>query len=970
MKKKISRKVIFSLIGGLATVMAFVTMPLATMAAGTTESCTIYHHHTEACNGTVYVEQTCDGTSWLRTVATDTCTLCGDYHDYYQYDGSCSCGKTWYSTGHACINSPEGSNHGTCSNYSKINCDTTHSHPTTQIVCGKTESTPIGTITVTRSSTEPMQNIILTAAYSGNLENVTFSWKGTTAGKQLTVTKNGAYLLYVSYTEGGVNYVQKMSVEVDNIDTEAPLITRLIPDITTPVSGSVRIKVLAMDNVGLPAKYVSWNGDDFAAEDTLEVHENGVYQVRVRDLANNISSAEILINNIDNEKPVIKKIEVSTMEYTSDEVVLSVDAEDNMPWPNRYISWNDGEYTSDRHFPVDENGLYTVRVMDAAGNFTEEDIWVRNIDKEAPEILELKANIKIPTSKDIILSVTAEDNAEMPEKYISWNSGAYGSATTFKVSANGTYKVQVKDMAGNISEKSIVVSNIDKESPKIVELKANITAPTSKDVILSVKAADNMGMPEKYISWNLGSYGSATTYKVSANGTYKVRVRDEAGNITEKSITISNIDKTAPVINALKADNDKPTFENVILQLDAEDKGGFPEKYIEWNGGALTDEKTFEVHKNGTYEVKVIDKAGNSVTQSIKITNIDKVAPVISSLTATPELWYSGECKVRVDAKDGADNTSDYMISGLHSKAYSWDDGQTWIEDSEYVITEEGMVTVLVRDVAGNISKASVEVKKSELPTIPEDSEEDSEDNSEEDSEENEEDDSQDNSEGSSEENTEDDSQDNSEDNPEDNSEDHSIDDSKENSESGESMESTVSENESQDAVKQEFLTIPDGNNISSEPEEETEDIIIEIVEKEEESYLMPETPEEPDTIEQKDSRAFRGLGKILIAILGCLGFLLLGFILFILLGMCRVYCVSAKLKEIYLGSVGISLKKGGFKIKIGDSILEEAESRNIRIKIPGWFVKLFAYKPLLIEAVGETIEKYVEQEIDIHINA
>ena len=240
--------------------------------------------------------------------------------------------------------------------------------------------------------------------------------------------------------------------------------------------------------------------------------------------------------------------------------------------------------------------------------------------------------------------------------------------------------------------------------------------------------------------------------------------------------------------------------------------------------------------------------------------------------------------------------------------------------------------------------------------------------------EENEEDDSQDNSEGSSEENTEDDSQDNSEDNPEDNSEDHSIDDSKENSESGESIESTVSENESQDAVKQEFLTIPDGNNISSEPEEETEaeteDISIEIVEKEEDSYLMPETPEEPDTIEQKDSRAFRSLGKILIAILGCLGFLLLGFILFILLGMCRVYCVSAKLKEIYLGSVGISLKKGGFKIKIGDSILEEAESRNIRIKIPGWFVKLFAYKPLLIEAVGETMEKYVEQEIDIYINA
>lgn len=927
MKKKTSKKVFLTLLGGLATIMAFVAMPLATTAAGNQESIKVYHHHTEACNGTVYVEQSCDGTSWLRTVATDTCTLCGAYHDYYQYDGSCSCGKTWYRTGHACINSPEGSNHGTCTNYSKIDCETIHSHPTTEIVCGKTENSVIGTITVSKSITTPAQKVQLYAEASGSMENVSFKWQGNTTGKQFSVTENGTYKLYVSYTEGGVNYVQEMSVNVDNVDNVAPYIVNLFADITTPVAGSVQIRVDAGDNRGLPTKYVSWNGGEYTSESVLEVFENGVYQVQIRDLANNISSMEIMINNIDNEKPIIHHIDVSTTEYTSDAVVLAVEADDNRPWPNEYISWNDGEYTSDRHFEADENGTYTVRVRDAAGNCAEESIHIRNIDREAPEIRELKADV---------------------------------------------------------------------------------TTPTAGDVTLSIKAVDNTEMPDKCISWNLGSYTSAATYKVSANGTYKVRVKDMAGNITEKSIVINNIDKTAPVINSLEADNEKPTSGNVVLRVEAEDKGGFPEKYIIWNGGTPTNKKIFEVDRNGTYEVSVIDKAGNRATEKIKIDNIDKIAPVIHSLEMIPKLWYSGECTVHVTANDGKDKTSAYMVSGLHNKAYSWDGGKTWTSDSDFVVMEEGEVTVYVRDQVGNIVKGSIDVKKTLLPSISDDeddetkdNEEDESDNSENDSSETE-DSENDNSESNSSE-TEDSESDNSESNSgetEDSESDNSESDSSENkddeSDNRESNSSNKEDNESNnsgidDNLKEDDKNESEGNggsNISSHGnsgktdnnvisdddriDEKIEEgfFAIESVEKEEDEFWVEEIPEEAETIEQKDSRAFRSFGKILIAILGCLGFLFFGFILFVFLGMCRVYCVSDKLKEIYLGSVGLVFYKGGFRIRIGNSILEEAESRDIRVKIPGWFVKIFAYKPLQISAADEIFEKYVEQEVDFHVNA
>lgn len=40
-------------------------------------------------------------------------------------------------------------------------------------------------------------------------------------------------------------------------------------------------------------------------------------------------------------------------------------------------------------------------------------------------------------------------------------------------------------------------------------------------------------------------------YAVDANGTWTIRVKDNAGNISETEIEVSNIDKEAPVIKRI-----------------------------------------------------------------------------------------------------------------------------------------------------------------------------------------------------------------------------------------------------------------------------------------------------------------------------------------------------------------------------------------------------------------------------------
>ena len=68
------------------------------------------------------------------------------------------------------------------------------------------------------------------------------------------------------------------------------------------------------------------------------------------------------------------------------------------------------------------------------------------------------------------------------------------------------------------------------------------------------------------------------------------------------------------------------------------------------------------VTTNGTYTFYVKDNAGNTSVQTITISNIDKVAPVIS-LSQTPTAWTNGNVTVTATITETGSgvNTRKYM---------------------------------------------------------------------------------------------------------------------------------------------------------------------------------------------------------------------------------------------------------------------------------------------------------------------
>ncbi|MBQ7766246.1 MAG: hypothetical protein IJ397_05325, partial [Lachnospiraceae bacterium] len=625
----------------------------------------------------------------------------------------------------------------------------------------------------------------------------------------------------------------------------------------------------------------------------------------------------IKITNIDKTAPVVSEITADKTSPTNGKVVLSIEAKDSVGLPAKYASWNGGVYGNSNQYEVTANGTYKVTVKDLAGNTVSKSIKITNIDKTAPVVSEITADKTSPTNGKVVLSIEAKDSVGLPAKYASWNGGAYGNSNQYEVTANGTYKVTVKDLAGNKTTKSIKISNIDLEVPVVSEIKADKTVLTNDKVILTVEATDNVGLPEKYASWNSQEYGSSNLYEVSENGIYHVQIRDIAGNTAIKSIEINNIDKENPVAGEIVADKTEATNDKVILSIEVKDNMDLPENHISWNGGEPGNSNRYEVTENGTYQAVIKDAAGNTVTKTIEINNIDKTAPEIVSVITTPVPWYYDNCTITVDATDKGDSGEG---SGLAKEAYSWDGGRTWISENTYEVSETGTIVISVRDNAGNIAQAEVNAVKEKVAKKEDES-------------------------GNSETETEQSHKDSS------------------------AVETTPTVSITADVAEQTETT---ENTSEEKTEEGSKDYILSEIEKEEtvfeqESFLEENEMLELDTLEN-DKNDANGIVILCIWAGLLLGLSILFIAVYVLFGMCRVYEISPAGKEHYLGRVGIGYRKKNFIVKIGMRMIENASERILMIRIPGWFVKINENRPLRIIAGALVITKYVEKEIQFHI--
>lgn len=181
--------------------------------------------------------------------------------------------------------------------------------------------------------------------------------------------------------------VGNVTVQAAKKDKKAPSVT-LYLNKTSYTRGSVNIMVKASDKSGIKSILIKkgtikkkadkyWkNASNITKKKKKKVTSNGIYSVRVMDKAGNAAIKRITVTNIDKTAPSVSL----SQSKVSGGVVVTVNAWDaggikSVKWIAGGVDdansskFNDAvNITDTRTFTVTNNGLYTVQVVDNAGN--------------------------------------------------------------------------------------------------------------------------------------------------------------------------------------------------------------------------------------------------------------------------------------------------------------------------------------------------------------------------------------------------------------------------------------------------------------------------------------------------------------------------------------------------------------------------------------------------------------------------
>ncbi len=487
-----------------------------------------------------------------------------------------------------------------------------------------TDGANVTTKTVTISNIDKTAPVITVGAYSTETTDqdivVTASVNdGSLNATSHTFTENGSFE-FVATDEAGNTSAQ--TVTISNIDKVPPVIT--IGGYTT-VATNQDVTVTATTNEGtlnLVSKTFSANGSfDFIATDE----------------AGNTTTQTVTISNIDKVPPVIT-IGDYTTEVTDQDITVSATTNKGT------LNLVSKTFTA--------NGSFDFIATDEAGNTTTQTVTINNIDKSpvqpgvAPVITIASYNTDL-TNQDVTVIATTDKGTL--------------NVASFTFTQNGTFTFTAND-GSLVTNETITVTNIDKIAP-VISIGNYTTEATNQDIVVTASVND-------------GSL-NAISHTFTENGSFEFTATDTAGNISSVTITISNIDKSAPEepaytlpVITVAPYTTSPTNQDLTV-------------YVSVDKGVLNaTSHTFT--ENGTFEF-VVTEDGYTVTTIVTISNIDKVAPVITVAPYTTTTV-----------------NTDIIVMATTNKGT--------LNATKYTFTANGSFVFIATDSAGNVTTQMISI--------------------------------------------------------------------------------------------------------------------------------------------------------------------------------------------------------------------------------------------------------------------
>lgn len=516
-------------------------------------------------------------------------------------------------------------------------------------------------------------------------------------GNVLTITRSGTFTITVTDLAENPNETTLIFTVPDTIDTTAPTAT-----LTVSANGlyakSVTIVLEDTDDHGNPVRVQdSTTGEelDTVTLDTpadarrterntyvYDAADNGDVQFLFRDIAGNLGTTSKLISGIDTDPPQL------TVRWSP---------------PYTYEDQTTGEMMSDDSYPT--SGPVNTNITTHI--FSDKAMYNLSVDVSGAVIQLLSGGqptannpyvIKHPQNGTTVATITA-----VPERVTVTYEQGFGPLKFTASAANG--KTSTADLVSTHD-------SMDKDAPTVTQTvttrydrKGNRLSDPNAPAY-RVEAA--LYPSEAVVSPNCGEtelyhgqpapviYNPSHPLEITftANGVHNVILNDQAGNVAIVPVTITGIDRTAPVLTVTQ---DAKNDAMVTIEVSEACRVAAGGAVYQMTAGTP---QILRFTDNGTFEITATDPAGNESFQMVSVGSIDNVPPSIRFTSGTvylPEGSTAEELKALLDAGCTAEDNSGIAPVVTH-------DGETSVDRTR---AGQYTVTYTAVDEAGNQTTAA-----------------------------------------------------------------------------------------------------------------------------------------------------------------------------------------------------------------------------------------------------------------------
>ncbi|MES2545595.1 MAG: T9SS type A sorting domain-containing protein [Bacteroidota bacterium] len=482
-----------------------------------------------------------------------------------------------------------------------------------------TPTTPT-TASITQPSCAVPTGTIVVNAQAG----VEYSVNGTTwqASATFSGLAPGTYTITVRNVADNTCSATASSTVTINAVPSAPTVPTFT--VTQPSCAQPTGTIIVDPQAGL--QYSINNGTVYQASNTFSGVSPGTYTIRVRNSADTTCSTNAATLATINSAPsaptqVTTNVVAASCGVSDGSINITGAVGGTSPYT---YDFNNGGFSATTSYTGLVSGIYPIVVKDVNGCTYSRTETITNSGGPT-NIATTTVNSSCGAS-DGMITLGAVTGGTGPYQY-QFNSGGYGTVTSFTSLAAGSYGINVKDANGCIFSTTVTVSN--NPGPTAIATIVNNASCGNPNGSITIGTVTGGTAPYIY-AFNGGAFSPTTNFTSLAAGSYVLDVRDANGCIFSTIVTI--IDNPGPTAIASTVVNESCGNANGSLTLGAVTGGTAPYSYQFYPGGYNT-ATSYTGLPAGSYGLDVKDANGCVYSTSVTITNT--ICPLDLSMNGT-----------------------------------------------------------------------------------------------------------------------------------------------------------------------------------------------------------------------------------------------------------------------------------------------------------------------------------------------